>query len=59
MSTTAAAELARLRSRFRDWDIVRTRCGTLIACHPVTGDRITAPTVTELENRLIEWGMDH
>jgi hypothetical protein len=57
MSTTAAAELARLRIRFREWDIVRTRCGTLIARHLVTGERVSAPTVTELENRLRECGM--
>jgi hypothetical protein len=59
MSTTAAAELARLRTRFSDWDIVRTQCGTLIARHLATGDRVTARTVTELEKRLIEWVMYH
>jgi hypothetical protein len=59
MSTTAAAELARLRTRFRDWDIVRTQCGTLIARHRITNELVKAPTVAELEIRLIERGMRH
>lgn len=59
MSTTAAAQIARLRTRFRDWDIIRTRCGTLIAHHRITNERVNAPTAAELENRLIEWGMRH
>ena len=59
MTTTAATELARLRTRFRDWDIIRTRCGIFIARHPITGEHITAPTLADLENRLNEWGMRH
>jgi hypothetical protein len=59
MSTIAAAALARLRIRFRDWDIIRTRCGILIARHRITGERITAPALPDLENRLHEWGMRH
>jgi hypothetical protein len=55
MSTMAAAELARLRTRFRDWDIIRTRCGIFIAGHRITGEHITAPTLAHLENRLLEW----
>jgi hypothetical protein len=59
MSTTAAAELARLRIRFPDWDIIRTQCGTFIARHRITNERVSAPTVAALENRLTEWGMHH
>ena len=59
MSTMAAAELARLRTRFPDWDIIRTRCGILIARHRITGEHVTAPALADLENRLREWGMRH
>ena len=57
MDTAAAARLARLRIRFSGWDIVCTRCGTFIARQRITGERITAHTVAELENRLIETSM--
>lgn len=56
MSTTAAAQLAQLRIRFPDWTIIRTRCGIFIARDQITGQRVTAHTLTELENRLAEWG---
>ena len=59
MSTAAAARLARLRTRFPGWDIICTRCGTLIARHRITGERITAHTFAELECRLIETGTGH
>ena len=52
MSTTAAAQLAQLRTRFPEWAVIRTRCGIFIACHQITGQRVTAHTLTELENRL-------
>ena len=35
-----------------DWTIIRTRCGIFIARHQITGQRVTAHTLTELENRL-------
>lgn len=57
MSSTAAAQLAQLRTRFPDWTIIRTRCGIFIARHQITGQRVTAHTLTELENRLTGWGM--
>lgn len=53
MSTTAAAQLAGLRTQFREWDIIRTRCGTFIARHRTTGEQITAHTLAELENHLV------
>jgi hypothetical protein len=56
MSTTAAVQLARLGNRFRGWDIIRTRCGTFIARHRITDERVRAHTLAELENRLIERG---
>jgi hypothetical protein len=56
MSTTAAAQLAQLRTRFPEWAIIRTRCGIFIARHQITGQRVTAHTLTELENRLTGWG---
>jgi hypothetical protein len=56
MSATAAAQLAQLRTRFPDWMIIRTRCGIFIARHQSTGQRVTAHTLTELENRLTGWG---
>jgi hypothetical protein len=56
MSTVAAARLARLRSRFPGWDIICTRCGTFIARQRITGKRVTAHTLAELENRLVEKG---
>jgi hypothetical protein len=42
MGTTAAAQLAQLRTRFPDWAIIRTRCGTFLARHQSTGQRVTA-----------------
>lgn len=56
MSTTAAAQLAQLRTRFPEWAIIRTRCGIFIARHQITGHQVTARTLTELENRLTGWG---
>ena len=52
MSTTAAAQLAKLRTQFPEWMVIRTRCGIFIARHQSTGQRVTAHTLTELENRL-------
>lgn len=40
MSTTPAAQLAWLRVQFPDWRIIRTECGTYIARHRLTGDRV-------------------
>jgi hypothetical protein len=57
MSPTAAAQLARVRTQFLEWNIIRTRCGTFIARHRITGQQITAHTLAELENRLMEWDM--
>ena len=57
MSTTAAAQLARLRTRFPDWDIIRTRSGTFIAHHRITGERVIAHTLAELETHLMECGL--
>ena len=57
MSTTSAAQLARLRTQFRERDIIRTRGGTFIPRYRVTGDRVVAHTLAELESRLMEWGM--
>jgi hypothetical protein len=54
MSTTAAAQLARLRIQFRDWHIVRTQCGTFIARHRITGELMTTRTLAELEELLNE-----
>jgi hypothetical protein len=56
MSATATAQLAQLRTRFPDWMIIRTRCGIFIARHQSTGQRVTAHTLTELENRVTGWG---
>jgi hypothetical protein len=55
MTTTAAAQLAQLRTRFPDWTIIRTRCGIFIARHQSTGQRVTAYTLTELKNLLTGW----
>jgi hypothetical protein len=57
LCTTAAAQLARLRTRFPEWDIIRTRCGTFLARHRITGERVIAHTLAELETHLMEWGM--
>ena len=56
MSTTSAAQLARLRTQFRERDIIRTRGGAL---SPATGFPATGslPTLAEPEDRLMEWGM--
>jgi hypothetical protein len=59
MNTTAAAELAQLRTRFRDWEIIRTRCGTIIARHRISGEAVTAATLVDLEDRLNEWATRH
>ncbi|HEY5989032.1 MAG TPA: hypothetical protein VIV12_22035 [Streptosporangiaceae bacterium] len=40
MSTTSAAQLAWLRVQFPDWRTIRTECGTYIARHRLTGDRV-------------------
>ena len=55
MSTTPAAELARLRVQFPDWRIVRSRAGAFLACHRVTGARLSGRTVADLETQLREW----
>jgi hypothetical protein len=57
MSTTSAAQLARLRTQFPDWDIIRTRCGTFVAHHRITGERVMAHSLAELQTLLREWGM--
>jgi hypothetical protein len=59
MTTAEAAQLARLRTRFPQWQIIRTQCGTFVAHHLATHERVRGQTVAELENRLIEWGTRH
>jgi hypothetical protein len=59
MTTADAAQLARLRARFPAWQIIRTRCGTVVAHHLATNERVRGQTVAELENCLIEWGLHH
>lgn len=54
MSTTAAVQLARLRVQFPGWRIIRTRCGTLIACNRATGRHISAHGLAQLEASLLE-----
>jgi hypothetical protein len=51
MSTTPAAQLARLKVTYREWLLSRTADG-FTAVERKTGRKITADTVTELENQL-------
>jgi hypothetical protein len=51
MSTTPAAELARLKVAYQKWWLARTTDG-FAAVERVTGRRITAATTARLEIRL-------
>jgi hypothetical protein len=55
MSTTPATQLARLRVRFPDWRIIRTRAGVFIARHRVTGAHLQGRSAEDLEIQLLEW----
>jgi hypothetical protein len=49
MSTTPAAQLARLRLQFPAWRIIRMQSGTFIASHRITGEVVSAHTLAQLE----------
>jgi hypothetical protein len=57
MSASAAAQLASLRTRFPDWQIIRTRCGTLIARHQLTRVLVQAGQLSRLESLLREYSL--
>jgi hypothetical protein len=51
VSTTPAAQLARLKVAYQNWRITRTADG-YAAVERSTGRRITADTTVQLESRL-------
>jgi hypothetical protein len=57
MSAPAAVQLARFRTRFPDWQIIRTRCGTFIARHQRTRVLVQAGQLSGLESLLREYSL--
>jgi hypothetical protein len=55
MTAATAIQLARLRTRFPDWEIIRVRCGTFIARHLVTRVHVQASQLRGLESLLREY----
>ena len=56
MSTTPAAQLARLRVQFPAWQFARTD-GGVVAAHRITGTRLYGRTATDLETQLLRWSL--
>jgi hypothetical protein len=56
MSTTPAAQIARLKATYPLWCFTRTTTGELLAVRRATGQRISAASIVDMEARLRDEG---